>query len=376
MKSVSASMQMRSKQDRVFIPRDTATIHDVARQARVAPATVSRVINGTAPVSDATRSQVLKAISDLNFVPSPSARKLSMGKTMTIACIVPFFTRPSFVERLSGVVSTIEESNYEVVVYNVETEKRRNWCFNEVPRPDRCDGVIVMSMTPNDSDYASLARYGLPVVLVDGFHEAFASVSEDSFAGAQIAIEHLVQLGHKRIGFIGGPLQDTFNFQATSTARRLGGYRRAMSEAAFAIDDDLICIDNLFAIGKKSIEIAGEFTRQLMAVDNPPTAIFASSDIQAIGVMQTLRAMNIRVPEDVSVVGYDDIELAEYLQLTTINQALRLSGAMGAQKLLSMLGVTPTDQANVPSSMYSHVPLKLVVRGTTAQSATEASNKF
>lgn len=358
------------------------TIHDVAKRAGVATATVSRVLNNTAPVSDSTRKIVQTAIDELNFVPSPNARKLSWGKTFTIACIVPFFTRPSFVERLRGIVGVFEDSDYDLIVYNVESARRRAQYFNEVPRPDRCDGVIVVSMTPNDNDVNALKRFNLPVVLVDSHHPQFHSISEDSEEGAAKAVNHLIELGHNKIAFIGGPLKDTLNFEATSSARRLKGYKQALQNANIAFKDDYVCVDNNFAIGSKNGNTVKAFTLQLMRSNRPPTAIFAASDFQAMGVMQAARSMGLRVPEDLSVVGYDDIELAEHLSLTTINQSLRLSGERGATLLLETLSILSTESKKENSSLshqsfidddaekviHEKVPVDLVLRASTAPS--------
>lgn len=352
------------------------TIHDVAKRAGVAVATVSRVLNNTAPVSESTRKLVQAAIAELNFVPSSNARKLSWGKTFTIACIVPFFTRPSFVERLRGIVGVFEDSEYDLIVYNVESARRRAQYFNEVPRPDRCDGVIVVSMTPNEGDVASLKRFGLPVVLVDSYHPEFNSISENSEEGAIKAVAHLVELGHSRIAFIGGPLKDTLNYEATSSARRLRGYKQALEAANIPFDESYVCVDNNFAIGSKNGNTVKAFTMQLMRGPKPPTAIFASSDFQAMGVMQAARSMGLRVPEDLSVVGYDDIELAEHLSLTTINQSLRLSGERGASILLEILSELNTESnksnginghAAPPATKLENVPVELVIRSSTAK---------
>src|SRR5512135_2356525 len=127
-----------------------ATIRDVAKQAGVGLGTVSRVINGSPQVSEATRERVLSAIAALNFVPNPTARRLSLGKTLTIAAIVPWFTRPAEVERLRGVEHTLAESEYDLVLYNVETPEKRDTYFRDVPRSERADGVLIVSLSPRD----------------------------------------------------------------------------------------------------------------------------------------------------------------------------------------------------------------------------------
>lgn len=331
----------------------------------MSPATVSRVLNGNAGVRQPARQAVERAIAELNFSPNPSARRLKQGKTSTIVAIVPFFTRPSFVERLRGVLAVLETTNYDLIVYNVESEQRRRYCLTEVPRPERADGVVVVSMSPTDDDWHHLTRYGLPVVLVDAYHPQLPSVQEDAREGGRRATEHLIALGHRRIGFIGGPLQDVFNFTNTSTSYRLKGFRAAIDAAGLTVAEDLIAIDPR-AIGEESRERAREETLRWMARSDRPTAVFAASDTQAMGVLQAAQELGLAVPGDLSVIGYDDIELARFLQLTTVRQHLTESGRRGAQLLLDML-----ERGHAPP-MLERIPNEVAARGTTGAPRAEA----
>lgn len=335
------------------------TIHDVAKQAGVSPATVSRVLNGNEGVRAPARQAVERAIAELGFVPNPNARRLKLGRTNTIAAIVPFFTRPSFVERLRGVSKVLEDTSFDLIVYNVETEQRRRYCLTEVPRPERADGVIVISMSPTDDDCQHLTRFGLPVVLVDAYHPGLMSVQEDAAEGGRKATEHLLGLGHRNIGFIGGPLQDALNFTKTSTSFRLRGFRDAMLAAGAPVRDGWIAIDPR-AISEASREAAREQTLRWMAAPERPTAIFAASDTQAMGVLQAAQELGLSVPGDLSVIGYDDIEVAQFLQLTTVRQHLLESGRRGARLLLSML-----DNVDAAPAL-ERMPNEVIARGTTA----------
>jgi DNA-binding LacI/PurR family transcriptional regulator len=326
------------------------TIREVAQKAGVGVATVSRVLNNSGLVSETTRQAVQAAIDDLNYVPNPTARRLSLGKTFTIAVIVPFMTRPSFVERLRGVSDVMENCDYEFTVYNIEGEQRRKALFSDLPR---ADGLIVMSMTLSQSDVNALKRSELPVVLIDSDHPEFISIVEDSHEGARKATQYLIDLGHKRIGFIGGPLSDFMNFENTSTNRRLKGFKQTLQSAQIEIDNDLIAIDNKNYIDEKSVKSAREFIKTMLRLDHPPTAIFASADMLAMGALQGAREIGIRVPEDLSIVGYDDIEIAEYLDLTTINQQLQESGRQGAELILKAItsGVYQPIQEQLPTNL-------------------------
>jgi DNA-binding LacI/PurR family transcriptional regulator len=338
----------------------SVTIRDVARKAGVGVATVSRVINESGLVSPDTRESVLRAISELSYVPNPTARRLSLGRTNTIGVIVPFFTRPSAVERLRGISEVFEGSKYDLVVYNVETLQRRQQHMAEVPRPDRADGVIVISMSPSVEDSASLTRFELPVVLLDGYHPDFVSMIEDSVAGGRMATEHLIRLGHTRIGFIGGPLNDPFNFQRTPSTKRLEGYRQAMTGAGLEISDALEGIDPSEVIGRNSLTMAREFTLQMCSLPNPVTAIVTASDTHAFGVLQAARERGMRVPGDLSLVGYDDIEAAAYVELTTVSQFLYETGKRSAERMLQLLSDTRTE-----TPRFEQLPLEVVTRRTT-----------
>ncbi len=334
-----------------------ATIRDVAHKAGVGLATVSRVINNSPLVSETTRQRVQAAIAELHYSPNPTARRLSLGKTLTIGAIVPFFTRPSFVERLRGVEGTLADTAYDLIVFNVETVERRDRYFAEVPRRDRVDGLIVVSFTPTDEQAAVFRQSGIPVVLVDARHPALPSVMEDCLHGGQLATQHLLNLGHRRIGYLSDVFDDPFNF--TSRSRfRYEGYVAALEAAGAPVRADYL------KQGAHGREPARALATELLTLPERPTAIFAASDTQALGVLEAAREVGLRVPEDLSVVGYDDIELAEYLGLTTVRQLLYESGQRGVEILLEAIAL------DVAAPSYEALPTELIVRRTTAPPPT------
>lgn len=333
------------------------TIRDVAAKAGVGLATVSRVLNNSPLVSTPTRERVQAAISELNFTPNPTARRLSLGKTLTIAVIAPWFTRPSSVERLRGIEQTLLETPYDMVVVNVETVERRDRSFREIPRPDRADGVIVISFTPNEFQAKDLLTCGVPVVLVDARHPAFNSVMEDSVRGGQLATQHLIDLGHRRIGYISDAFDDPFNF--TSRSRyRFDGYQEALHMAGLSV------VPEYCRQGEHGRGQARQMALELLRLPERPTAIFAASDTQALGVLEAAQLCSLQVPQDLSVVGYDDIEVAEYLNLTTIRQLLFASGQRGVELLLESM------EGSLPEPVAETLPVEMLVRGTTARPNT------
>ncbi len=331
------------------------TIRDVARQAGVGLGTVSRVLNNSPLVSEGTRQRVLEVITELDYVPSPSARRLSLGKTHSVAVIVSFLTRPVSVERLRGVASTMASTEYDLVIYHVETPERRDACFRDLPRRERVDGVLILSLNPRDQDVAQLAAADVPIVLVDASHPALHSLNQvivDDVAGGRVATQHLIELGHHRIGFVGDEPYRGFSF--SSSADRLRGYRQALETAGVPFRPDY-CRQ-----GKHGRYEARRLAGEILAMSEPPTAIFAASDTQAMGVLEAARDCGLRVPQDLSVVGYDDIEVSEFLGLTTIRQLLFESGEQGVQLLLAALDDPSLDP------VCRILPTDLVVRNTSA----------
>ncbi|MCU0488619.1 MAG: LacI family transcriptional regulator [Anaerolineales bacterium] len=333
----------------------TATIRDVARLAGVGLGTVSRVLNASPGVSEATRQRVLAAIDELNFVPNPAARKLSVGRTLNIAVIVPYFTRPSFIERLRGIESRLSKSEYNLTLFNVETPQRRDACIREVPRGDRVDGMILISLPPRDDDLPYLAKTSIPIVLVDANHPSLFLLNRvivDDIAGGRLATQHLIELGHQRIGYISDLLETPFNF--TSSRFRYEGYRQALNSAGLEFRPEY------HAQGEHGRHEACLLALRMLTLPERPTAVFAASDTQAMGVLQAAQELGLRIPEDISLVGYDDIEVAEYLGLTTIRQQLFSSGWRGMELLLSLL----ENQPHQP--VCETMPTELIIRKTTS----------
>lgn len=329
------------------------TIRDVAKYAGVGVGTVSRVINDSPAVSEETRNKVLSAIEALDYAPNPMARRLSLGKTLTVAVIAPFFTRPAVVERLRGVEHVLADSEYDLIVFNVETGRRREAIFREVPRRGRIDGLLVISLNLMDGDVSRLLQVGSPTVLIDVSHPRFSQVVIDDLEGGRRATEHLIHLGHHKIGFLSDYSDSTFYF--TANRDRYSGYRKALESAGIDVRPEYR------ADGEHSRDSAYENTRRLLKLPDPPTAIFASSDTLAIGALEAASEMNLKVPDELSVIGYDDIEITEYLRLTTIKQSLFESGVKGGQLLLEAIESPP----EAPQSVV--LPTELVVRDTTAR---------
>jgi DNA-binding LacI/PurR family transcriptional regulator len=332
------------------LPPTQARIADVAALAGVGEATVSRVLNGRANVRPATRDRVLEAIRSLDYRPSVVARNLSLGRTMAIAVVVPWFTNPSAVERVRGIVAALGASPYDVMLFDVESEERQHRTFQMLDRGDRADGVLIVSTLPPDPELDRLRAARVPCVLVDARHPMLPTVVVDDVEGGTIATRHLIELGHRRIAFIGDTPPE---FRFDWSRDRTHGYERALERARIARRADYV------REGTRDLHVARSIAIELLALDDRPTAIFAASDTQALGALEAARSLGIRVPEQLSVVGFDDVDAAGYVGLTTVRQPLFESGRRGGELLLRALAGRP---------LHAHtevMSLELVVRGTT-----------
>lgn len=331
------------------------TIRDVAKKAGVGVGTVSRVLNQSPSVSSSTRQKVLAAIDELEYTPSPIARQLSLGRSMTVVVMAPFFIRPSYVERLRGIESVLADSDYDFILYNVETVERRDTYFRDIPRQDRADGILIMSLSPTDETVRNFKQAGVPTVLIDCNNPNLSHVIIDDVAGGYKATQHLIALGHRKIAYITDYMHESpFNFQPVID--RYKGYRDALTEAGIDFRAEY------FREGELSRRVARRQALELLQLPDPPTAVFAYSDTQAFGVLRAAEDLGLDVPGDLSVIGYDDIEISEYLHLTTIRQQLFESGACGARILLEEM------KKNVNRLKEVVLPTELIVRATTGPS--------
>jgi DNA-binding LacI/PurR family transcriptional regulator len=337
------------------VARKSVTIRDVAREAGVSVATASRVLNGKDVVKPLTRDRILSVMAELGFSPSPAARRLSLGRTLTIGVVVSFLTRPQAAERLRGVDAVLAESEFDLVIYNVESVQKRDHYLRTLTHAQRADGLLVMSLPPAPGTADALGASPVPVVFIDVHTpsvEQLPRVIGDDVRGGALAARHLLDLGHRSIAFIGDALADPFGF--TSSRDRERGFRDELLTAGVHVPDEWI------GHGAHGRYEARELARRMLEGDRRPTAIFTASDTQALGVIAAARELGLHVPDDLSVVGYDDIEAADYVGLTTVRQQLFESGRRGAELLLAEID----DRTDGP--VIAHLTPELVVRVTTA----------
>ena len=330
------------------------TIAEVAREAGVGVGTVSRVINGSGAVSEPTRRRVLDAVHRLGYAPNAAARALSTGRTNRVAVVAPFVTSASVVERLRGVARVLSGAERQLILFDVERPEQRSACFGSLAGGGSVDGVLSISLCPTDEEIARFEAAGAALVLLDRAHPALPSVTIDDVAGGRLATEHLLALGHERIAFVGDADGDAYGF--TSSDARLVGYEAALRDAGLEPDPELVVRGGLGRLE------GGRAALRLLALDEPPTAVFAASDDQALGVLDAAAEACISVPEALSVVGFDDVEVARWAGLTTVAQPLEESGEEGARLLLAAAEGAPARSRRLE--------LRLVRRLTTAEPGT------
>jgi DNA-binding LacI/PurR family transcriptional regulator len=260
-------------------------------------------------------------------------RSLVRGTPHTVALIVTHLTRPSNVARVASALAVLEEQGYDAIVYNVDSPEERDRHLEALLPTHRADGVLAVCLPLSRGQLSEFTRAGVALASVDAANPGVPQTLIDDVAGGRLATGHLIALGHRRIGFVGdvafGKSPASLGF--TSSANRLRGYKQALAAAGIDVEPGLI------RQGSHDAAVAAEHAAQLLKAPDPPSAIFAASDTQAIGVLAAADRLGIAVPGQLSVVGFDDIESAAFLDLTTVRQPLAFSGAEGARRLVALL---------------------------------------
>jgi len=334
------------------MPPKKPTIYDVAEISGVSISTISRVLNSPDKVNTKTRERVMSAIDQLGFIPSAEARARAIRSTKRIAVLTPYFTAPSFVQRLRGVAGVLSRARCELVIYTVDSVEHSQAHIASIPIMQSLDGLIIMSLAVEEKDARRLRDNGIETVLIESWHAQLNCICIDDVRGGMLAAEHLIDRGHTRIGFI-GDIEPPERYAIHPVKSRLIGFRGALKEAGLALPPGYVVRAAYTPAGPQ------QAARALLGLSRPPTAVFAASDIQAVGIMKVARQAGLRIPEDLAIVGFDDIDLAEFMDLTTIRQNLDESGRLAAEILFSKMAE--------PGRSLQHInlPLTLIERQTT-----------
>ncbi|WP_409252316.1 LacI family DNA-binding transcriptional regulator [Bacillus sp. SCS-153A] len=315
------------------------TIKDIAKAAGVSVTTVSRALNGYSDVKELTRQKIVAVAKELNYSPNSLARSLVMNKSQTIGLLVSGFTKESVkdnftVEVLAGVNECASEMNYDLVLFNTNSSMQREKTYTQLCRERRVDGVIIQGIRTDDPYLKEVVDSDIPCVLIDIpiASENVGYVTTDNELGADKAVQHLIELGHRNIGMVNG------HEYAFVSQKRLNGYKRALENAGLPFKPEYV-VDGSYKEGESN-----KVTKELLSNHPEITAIFCASDLMAIGSLKAVQEIGKKVPADISIIGYDDILLASYVSpaLTTIAQNKFQLGFEAAQMLLNLL--TKGDQ--------------------------------
>jgi LacI family transcriptional regulator len=310
----------------------SVTIQDVAKKARVSVSTVSRVLNGKVDVASETQTRILSVIDTLGYTTNLAARSMRSHKKNLVGLIMPDIAYPFAVEVMKGVNRAIAESEFDLLVYTTGDVRKSGRAFHEqkyvsLLTNSISDGVILVAPVAGEFNIDA------PIVSIDPVvsNPNYPAVHATNYQGALEAMEYLLRLGHKRIGFISG------RAELESSNRRLKGYCEALEKAGLPVDEALI------ASGDYTTETGISGARQLLALENPPTAIFASNDQMAMGVYQVAEEMGRKIPDDLSVVGFDNITESKYMGLTTVDQFISEMGYVATQMLIKLINGVPLE---------------------------------
>ncbi len=329
------------------------TLEGIARLARVSRSTASRVVNDQQGVRDDVRERVWAVVRETGYQPHAAARSLVTRRTQVVAVLIPesvnrLFTDPFFPRVLTGIASRCNQRRYHLMLALFNESEGQVEMYGRVVGGGHLDGVIIASAQTHDPLFGMLLKDGVPFVLA-GRHpdERVNYVDVDNAGGARMAVEHLIRLGHTRIATITGPLT------MASGEDRLAGYRQALEAHRLPVEDRLI------AEGDYTEESGALGVQHLLPAS--PTAIFAGSDVMAIGALKALREARVRVPQEVALVGFDDVSIASAVvpALTTVRQPIEHLGSMAADMLLNSLSGEPGTRAPAQRII---LPTQLVVR--------------
>lgn len=318
------------------------TLEDIAKQAGVSRSTVSRVVNEYSNVSDEVRGRVLEVIQQTGYHPNAAARTLASQRSWTFGLVLPqsvyqFFTDPYFPFLTKGIAQACNEHNYTLALFLVSNKEDEKKIFKRVTRKGLLDGVLVQAGHDGDQQIIGhLVDAGMPqVVLGRPFRSDNVSyIDIDNVNAAYSAVSHLTRLGRKRIGTISGPAKSTVGMD------RLEGYRKAMQEQSLGVDETLI-VEGDFT------EMGGYSAMQKL-LPSQPDAVFAASDVMAMGAMRAVAEADLQIPSDIAFVGFDDLPIATYseIQLTTVHQPVTQFGVQAVEILIDLIknGLNPPRQ--------------------------------
>lgn len=306
-----------------------ATIDDVAREAGVSTATVSRALRHHPYVAESTRQRVLSAVERLRYVANANASRLASGQSRTVGLVAPMLTSWYTSELTVGVEEVLTQARFDLLIGTANSAARERIFRGDARFQQRVDGVILVDVFCGDEVAERLADLDTPIIVLGEQLQGLTSVSIDNTRGARLAARHLVELGHKRIALVGG--HTNLDVAKNVPTERTAGFRESLRLAGLRLPDAYLQDGDFTIAGGRAA------MQRLLALAKPPTAVFFLSDEMAFGALQAIRDAGLTVGSDVSVVGFDDHPVAEAIGLTTVRQPVRDIGRLGARLMLDAL---------------------------------------
>jgi len=337
------------------VTKKAVTLDDISKKAEVSKMTVSRVLTGKGQVAPKTKEKINKIIKELGYQPNLLARSLSSKKTSIIGVVLSkrehMFMFDYTTKVLSGIMDVAIDNDYQLMLCPISTDKDTKGEYERLVRSKMLDGVVLLKRKESDPYISELIDLNFPFVMLNykKFSDTISFVDSENFHGAQIAVEHLYSKGHRKIAFVRGRIGET------NSNDRFLGYQGALSDLGLDFKEDWVIN------GEFDQEVAYRECDKLLDLEDVPTAIFCADDNMALGVMKRLNEMNVRIPEDMAIVGFDDIQFGSISSptLTTIRQPIYEIGRRGMEVLMSLINDEDT------SAVHELLPVELIKREST-----------
>jgi DNA-binding LacI/PurR family transcriptional regulator len=320
--------------------QDPANIYDVAASAEVSITTVSRYLNSPESVRTSTGEKIARAMEELDYIPNGNRGSRGSRQVSRIGVLTPFFPAPSFVDRLEGLMPVLKQNNYEMVIYTVEDSNQLDEYLNSVPFTRRLDGLILISVKLKKNHHQILASSGIQIVMIESDDDRYTRVLANDFRGGEIAAELFLEKNYFHCLYMGEKELD-ISYSMHPSENRLRGFKTRLEKAGIKLDHILL--------SQTTVEDSHDVFSEYLKSNPAPRAVFAMSDLQAIGIINALKEEGIKIPEETAVLGFDDISPSSWLGLSTITQNLQESGRVAGNLLMERIkkDITAIQQFNL-----------------------------
>lgn len=336
------------------------TIEEVAKKANISIATVSRALRGLPNVAPSTRDRILQIADELDYKIAPHVSRSILGERV-IGLVAPLADQWFFSKLFASAELELLSKGYQIVRYRVAGLDHFQELIEKIAKLNLVDGLIISSLLLSPNQIKKLIQLSIPIVTIETRTDAFSSVTIDNISSAQLAIQHLINLGHREIGLIEGLADDPLEFSTPLDRKK--GFDLALAQ------NNIPNRAELRVAGNFSFQGGAEAMKTLFSIPNPPTAVFAISDEMAIGALKTIKDFQLKPAEDISIIGFDNNEIAEYSDLTTIEQPTDEMGETAAKFIDELFQQKQDNQEYKPK--HSQLKTRLIIRNTTGKLQTK-----